>query len=70
MFQELGFYKEYWVKNKFIGIINCEKDREVVGYAGRKTETLTEPITLKNKKTLKLGTEVTTLLYPLCGRIK
>lgn len=69
MFEDLGYYKEYYVNKKFIGTLICEKDRELIGYEGRKTEITTEIITLKNKKVIKKGVEVRTILYPLCGKM-
>lgn len=70
MFEELGFFKEYYIDNKFIGTIGCEKDREKVGYYGRRVETTTEKIELSNGKKIKSGTEVITYLYPLNGKLK
>jgi hypothetical protein len=69
-FQELGYFKEYYINNKFIGTLPCEKDREVIGYNGRQKETLQNKIVFKNKKSIKAGTEVYTFLYPLTGKIK
>lgn len=69
MFKDLGYYKEYYVNNKFIGTIKTEKDRDIIGYFGRKEETLNENITTQNNKIMKKGTKVTTILYPLCGEL-
>lgn len=68
MFENLGYFKEYYIGAKFIGSINCDKDRDVIGYYGKQTETLTEKITLDNKKVIKSGTIVSTIIYPLCGK--
>lgn len=68
MFTNLGYYKEYYIDNKFIGFIKCEKDREMIGYNGRKQETVLSDIVLENKKKIKSGTIVVTFLYPLCGK--
>ena len=68
-FEELGYFKEYFVGSKFIGVIKCEKDREVMGYNGRKIETLSEDTILGNKQKLKKGVEVTTYLQILCGKM-
>lgn len=69
-FQHLGYFKEYWQDNKFVGIVTgIEKDRETIGYEGRKTEMLTETVVFTNKRKLKPGQEVTTLLYPLNGKV-
>tara|TARA_R110000782_G_scaffold228358_1_gene314912 strand:+ start:368 stop:586 length:219 start_codon:yes stop_codon:yes gene_type:complete len=71
MFKEFGFIKEYYVNNKFMGTITFKEiDREVIGYNGRTTETLEDAIIFENKKKIKAGTEVMTMLYPLCGKMK
>jgi hypothetical protein len=67
MFTEFGFYKEFYVDSRFIGNIECEKDREVYGHFGRKTETLERDIVTINKRKIKKGTIVTTMLFPYCG---
>lgn len=68
MFEHLGYFKEYFVNNKFIGTIACEKDREEIGYAGRRKEILAETIILDKGKKIKANTEVVTAIYPLCGK--
>lgn len=67
-FEDLGYYKEYWVNSKYIGYTKCKKDRDVIGYYGAKNETTTEAVTLCNKKKIKANTVVKTLLYPLSGK--
>jgi hypothetical protein len=67
-FELIGYFKEYYVGTNFIGTLTCDKDREVFGYAGKKTEKVNEKITFRNKKSLKAGQEVITLLFPLQGR--
>lgn len=67
MFESLGYFKEYWIGNKYIGSIRCEKDRDDVGYTSRKSEVAHEKIILDNKRVIKAGREVITILYPLCG---
>jgi hypothetical protein len=69
MFTELGFYKEYYCNKKFIGTVNCNKDRDKIGYYGMQKEQLTETIILKNNKKIKAGTEVETVIYPLNGKL-
>lgn len=68
MFNEIGYFKEYYINNKFIGFINCEKDRDIIGYNGRKDEIIENDIILFNKKKIKKGTQVRTIIYPLCGK--
>jgi len=69
MFKHLGYFKEYYINNKFIGTINCEMDREIIGYHGRKNEVLLDKIKLDNGKSIKKNIQVLTILYPLCGEI-
>jgi hypothetical protein len=70
VFEDLGYFKEYYINNKFIGTINCDKDREEIGYFGRKNETLESELILSNNKKIKKGETVQTILYPLCGKLK
>jgi hypothetical protein len=66
-FEQIGYFKEYYQNGKFIGCItNVEKDREQIGYYGKKSETLESDL-IVNKKKLKKGSIVETMLYPLCG---
>jgi hypothetical protein len=66
-FEQIGYFKEYYQNGKFIGCItNVEKDREKIGYYGKKSETLESDL-IVNKKKLKKGSVVETMLYPLCG---
>jgi len=70
MFEHVGYFKEYYVKGKFIGTCKIlEKDREKVGYEGKIIEVLIEDIITDNNRTIKKGETVATLLYPLCGKI-
>lgn len=70
-FQILAYLIEYYYDGRYYG---CNRklnkpDREVMGYAGRKKETLTQDWVYKSKK-LKAGTEVYTECVPLCSRLK
>ncbi len=69
MFEHLGYFKEYYIDNKFIGSLNCDKDRELIGYEGKKEEITISQIILDNKKKIKAGISVVTILYPLCGKL-
>lgn len=62
--KEFGYYKEYYVKLKYIGRKRCDKDREVIGYAGKQTHVASEDIKFKNKR-IKAGQKYITILYPL-----
>jgi hypothetical protein len=69
-FEQIGYFKEYYQNGKFVGCItNVEMDREKIGYYGRKSETLENDL-IVNKKKLKKGTIVETMIYPLCGNEK
>jgi hypothetical protein len=69
MFEQLGYFKEFYINGKFMGYVNhIKKDREEIGYNGRKNEVVKELVTLDNKKKIKAGTEVMTIIYPLCGK--
>jgi hypothetical protein len=63
------YFKEFYIGSKYIGQLPCEKDREEIGYYGRQKTILTEDVILKNKKKIKKGTEVNTLIYPICEKI-
>jgi len=68
--EKVGFFKDYYANGKYLGSLTyVEKDREVLGYYGRKKEVLSEDLMLKNKK-VKKGTEVVTELQVICGKIK
>jgi hypothetical protein len=68
-FQDLGFFLEYHVDNKFIGIISIiENPRDCVGYYSRIEETANEDIKFKNGKVIKKGTKLTSYVYPMCGK--
>lgn len=68
MFEHLGYFKEFYISNKFIGTLICKKDRETIGYNGRKDELIESRLVLDNGKIIKPNTNVNTILYPLNGR--
>lgn len=70
MFNYYGYYKEFYLNGKYLGNINTDKDRDTIGYLGRKKELLTDIIILSNGKKLKANIEYETILYPLCGKVK
>ena len=70
-FEHLGYFLEYFVAGKSIGTKNVEQaDREILGYAGFRWHITDTDIVFDNKKRIKAGTLVKTVLYPLCGRNK
>lgn len=64
----MQYFKEYTVDGKFIGTELCEKDREVLGYNGRRMEVAVSKIQI-GKKIIKPGTQYRTILYPLCDKL-
>lgn len=70
-FELIGYYKDIYLDGKYYGSINIDElDREVIGYAGKRTEITTEEIKIGNKKRIKIGTAIDTMVYPLNGRAK
>ena len=70
VFENLGYHKDFWVNNKYVGHIKMTNpDRKDCGYFGRITEVLTSSIVLDNNKTLPAGVQVTHECIPLCGSI-
>jgi|DEB0MinimDraft_10_1074344.scaffolds.fasta_scaffold99726_2 hypothetical protein len=63
----IGYIKEYYSGSKFIGYVKCERDRDLMGYAGRQFHVATEKIKI-GKKSIKKGQEYKTILYPIQGR--
>lgn len=71
MFTELGYYKEYYIAGKFIGVVEeVEKDRDTIGFFGKRNEIVVETIRCTNGRIIKPGTEIMTIIYPLCGAKK
>lgn len=69
-FEDLGFFIEYHVNNKYVGsILVIENDRDCVGYYSRKYSIADEDIKFKNNKVIKKGTQYHSYIYPLCGKI-
>lgn len=61
-YEIFGFYKEYFVDNKYMGCIDCDYDEHrKPGYAGRVLETLDKTIKTDTGKVIKAGTKVMTL---------
>ena len=70
-FEYLGYFLEYLVDGKFIGVINIDKpDREEIGYYGKIDAIAEKDIIFKNKKRIKKGQHYYTRMYPLCGQKK
>ena len=68
-FQDMGYFLEYYIDNKFIGtIIIGEPDRKEIGYYSKIEATAEQDIMLSNKKRIKKGCKYYTRMYPLCGK--
>lgn len=61
-----GYFREYYVANKYIDRESCEKDRDVFGYAGKKKHIAEQDIVFKRKK-IKKGQTYWTMLFPYNG---
>jgi hypothetical protein len=68
-FEHIGWYKEIYYLGKYItNVILEEKDREIIGYNGRKEEVL--QVSMKtNKGLIKKGSTIKTIMYPICGKL-
>ena len=65
-----GYSIDIYYNGKYSGCYSIPKqDRELMGYSGRREETLTEDLYLKKKK-IKAGEIIKTECNPLCGRIE
>ena len=69
MFEHLGFFREYFLKGKFIGTIRLEDYDGKIGYYSKVTGVAEENIILESKKVIKKGTEFYYFTYPLSGKI-
>ena len=76
-FKIFGYRLDIYYRGKYVGDIRLDNaDREVMGYNGRITETLTEDLLLTQKNgtpikfTIPAGMEITSMCYPLCGRLQ
>lgn len=69
-FEVIGYYKDIYLNGKYHGSINIDElDREQIGWNGKRTEITTEEIRIKNKKIIRIGTRIDTMVYPLNGRV-
>lgn len=69
VFEDLGFFIEYHVDNKYIGSISIvENDRDTIGYYSRIESIATDDIKFKNNKVIKKGTKYVSYVYPMCGK--
>jgi len=70
-FEVIGYSIEYYIKGKYYGSIKVNKDfGRALGYKGRQTFTTPADIVLDNKKRIKKGTEIVTMMIQLCGKRK
>ena len=66
--ETIGYFEEYFVKQKFIGTKPTEKQDREMGYYGKQTKIAETEIVLDNKKKVKKGQEYYTRYYPLNGK--
>lgn len=65
-----GYSIDVYYKGKYYGCYSIPKpDRTLMGYSGRKEETLEETLYFKKRK-IKAGEIIKTECNPLCGRIE
>lgn len=69
MFEHLGFFREYFVKGKFIGTIRLEDYDGKIGYYSKVTGVADSDIILEKNKKIKKDTEFYHFTYPLNGKI-
>lgn len=70
-FEQIGFIKEYYIDNKFIGYVRIgDSQNRKIGYVGKEQETIKEVLILHNGKKIKPSTTVTTIIYPVNGAFK
>lgn len=69
-FEHIGYHIDYYVSGQFIGSCRFEGEPDRIGgYEGRRVETLEEDVITLNGRLIKKGTEATTELIPLCGKL-
>jgi hypothetical protein len=66
-FNHIGYTKDYFVGDKYVGSMRCEHSGPT-GYDSRRDQTAKENIKV-GKKTIKAGTDFWTIVIPLSGRI-
>ena len=69
MFEHLGFFREYFVKGKFIGTIRLDEYEGAIGYYSKVTGLADTDVILDKNKKIKKGTEFYYFTYPLSGKI-
>lgn len=68
--ETIGYFEEYIIAGKFIGVKACQEQPErEIGYYGKQVLTAESVIILDNNKKIKKGQEYYTRYYPLNGRI-
>jgi hypothetical protein len=71
MFKTIGYFEEYVIEGKFIGLKVCEEQPErEIGFYGKRILTAETNIVLENNKKIKAGQKYYTRYYPMNGRIK
>lgn len=70
-YEHIGYYEEFYINGKFIGTIPVQRpDDRKIGYDGKQTMVVNETIICDNKKKIKKGTQVYSMVFPLCKIVK
>jgi len=68
-FEHLGYAKDYFVADKYIGTSNCEWAADKpTGHESRQDWVAEETLRI-GKKRIPAGTKYWTIVYPLCGKL-
>jgi len=70
MFEQLGFFRDYFVDGKFVGSVKLNDYEGQIGYYSKKTLVVENEIVLDNKRKIKKGTTTYHFTYPLNGKLK
>jgi len=68
-FENIGYFKEYYCNNDFIGSIVTQDADQDFGFMSRVFHVAKSDFKI-GKKWIKKGSEYYTVLMPLCGKLK
>lgn len=69
-FETIGYSKDIFYNGRYFGSVRLdEKDRETIGYYGRREETTDVDIKFKNKPKIPAGSIIMTQIHPLNGKL-
>lgn len=62
----MTYFMEYYLDRKFIGTLMCDRINErEIGYFGKEFIDIEQDLILDNKRKIKKGNKVMTIIYPL-----